>query len=549
MNSHPLPSPEAIPEPMRESARWCNYKRVEKADGKVGKEPHGRNGDMRVLNRPNLWMPLIEALENPMDGIGFIAGGGFVCLDMDACISEFGGLDGIAQKMVARFRTYAEKSPSGRGIHIWMRGTLPGPEDGKVQFCVGTQKFEFLAERHYATFTGIRVSGSPAELRDCTDTLAEVIAEYRPPAEPLPVQPTDTGSTYRWGTNAQLFERIRKSLIGPSFDLFWAGRWDDILVESGSPDADGNQPMSQRYASQSEADMAFLQILRMWCGENLGWVIEVFKESGMFRPDKGRGGDDYVIRSWERLSRTKPPLDFTREPSLVHTGAPIQLPDDASQSNMELIYADALTASIGPVRTVGTTWFCYERGCWVEHKDGSIFGRQAFDILPRKYQKHAGARSLLSHIELKSKVSEDLLIGAYQFDAQGRVLLNTKDAVLRVCKDRIEQLPTTQPTGSPGRRWPDTTPPPRHRAMPGCWMNCCRTRKTGGSSGSAWETRSCRIAVTRSSAAFSGKAAAARARSWSQSAQPSAQGWSQQYPSPDCAGCQPSNYHNLGGPA
>ena len=50
---------------------------------------------------------------------------GIVGVDCDNCIGVGGDIDGEVMRWIQRFNSYAEISPSGRGVRIFCRGTMP----------------------------------------------------------------------------------------------------------------------------------------------------------------------------------------------------------------------------------------------------------------------------------------------------------------------------------------------------------------------------------------------------------------------------------------
>jgi len=53
---------------------------------------------------------------------------GLVGIDLDDCRDpETGALRRWARRVIKKLKSYAEVSPSGTGVKIWLRGKLPGP--------------------------------------------------------------------------------------------------------------------------------------------------------------------------------------------------------------------------------------------------------------------------------------------------------------------------------------------------------------------------------------------------------------------------------------
>jgi putative DNA primase/helicase len=98
-------------------------------------------------------------------GIGreFLREQGITGVDLDHCIDEQGQIAEWALAEVKRFNSYTEKSPSGHGLHIWVRGIIPsniGPCAPK------SDGYEMYDHSRYFTFTGNHLEGTPTAIED-----------------------------------------------------------------------------------------------------------------------------------------------------------------------------------------------------------------------------------------------------------------------------------------------------------------------------------------------------------------------------------------------
>lgn len=79
---------------------------------------------------PNSWSTFQEAVMSVecgnYDNVGFVFNdNGFVGIDIDAGYDEDGFLTELASDIIGKCKSYTEKSRSGRGVHIILKGTLP----------------------------------------------------------------------------------------------------------------------------------------------------------------------------------------------------------------------------------------------------------------------------------------------------------------------------------------------------------------------------------------------------------------------------------------
>jgi P4 family phage/plasmid primase-like protien len=99
----------------------------------------------------------------------------------------------------------------------------------------------------------------------------------------------------------------------------------------------------------------------------------------------------------------------------------------------ECAYADLLASQLPPIKTFGKEWFVYTDGVWTK-TDSAIFRPQAQNILPENLRTARRERELLLHLEGRFQGVPGSMTGFYKAGAQGEILLNAANGVLRVCK-------------------------------------------------------------------------------------------------------------------
>jgi primase-polymerase (primpol)-like protein len=94
----------------------------------------------------------------------FFAQHGLAGLDLDDCLGGDGEVKSWARRVVERFAdTYSEISPSGRGLKIWARGSIPA---NLPKVILGDGGIEIYDHSRYFTFTGQRFRGAPLQVED-----------------------------------------------------------------------------------------------------------------------------------------------------------------------------------------------------------------------------------------------------------------------------------------------------------------------------------------------------------------------------------------------
>lgn len=161
---------DEIPAVMKSADRWVIWK-AEPVAGKpnqLTKVPYqARNPERKAMsNQPSTWATYEEALaaanQIPAEeggGLGFMLGDDWAAVDIDDAFDPVTGvLDEEAARIIADLASYAERSVSGTGIHILVRGAVQ--RGLKVGNC------EVYSSGRYFTVTGHRIDGAPAEVHE-----------------------------------------------------------------------------------------------------------------------------------------------------------------------------------------------------------------------------------------------------------------------------------------------------------------------------------------------------------------------------------------------
>ena len=115
---------EKIPKELQKMPRWVSADRGSKIPKQTGGDYPASCSD------PSTWATFASAATavevGVHDDIGFVfANDGFVGIDIDAGYGEDGFLSDLAIDIIGKCKSYTEKSRSGRGFHILLRGNIP----------------------------------------------------------------------------------------------------------------------------------------------------------------------------------------------------------------------------------------------------------------------------------------------------------------------------------------------------------------------------------------------------------------------------------------
>ena len=156
------PIPSAIPDALKARPQWVLWKGVFRYP-KWTKPPFQKNGNNASCSDPSTWADFdtVEAayrLDSGWDGYGFVltVDDPFCGIDLDHVRDRASGkIEGWALDLIRRFDSYTEVSPSGGGVRIFIKGSLP--EKGKHG-----EKIEIYDRRRFLTTTGHRIEDERA---------------------------------------------------------------------------------------------------------------------------------------------------------------------------------------------------------------------------------------------------------------------------------------------------------------------------------------------------------------------------------------------------
>ncbi|GHO85189.1 phage NrS-1 polymerase family protein [Dictyobacter formicarum] len=200
-----------------------------------------------------------------------------VGIDLDHCRKDDGGITTEALEIVRLLDSYTEISPSGKGLHILLAGSLPGLFHRR-------DHVEMYSEHRFFTLTGQWIPGTP---RDIQPRQRELFSLYhRIFAQPsLPSGYQNTGSGIRYPQTL----RSLNTLDNPQSDR--AVLTQACLAKNANTflryyqgDTTLWQGPKARHHSQSEADFTLVLLLLYWTCDNVAQVDRLFRQSGLMRP-------------------------------------------------------------------------------------------------------------------------------------------------------------------------------------------------------------------------------------------------------------------------
>ena len=263
----------SVPDELKALQQWVCWK-LEERDGKPTKIPYNAKYPTQkaASDRLETWSSFDQAvftLENEpglhLSGIGFMFAPPYIGVDLDHCRNpETGEIDPEALEEITLLSSYAELSPSGTGVHVIVRGTIP--QDGKKK---GNR--EVYTRRRFFTVTGNHLEGTPVTINDCQAAIDTLWKKWFPEPSPAASQPV---ATLPQGSDDEILSRCLKTSKGKFKALF-------------EGDISG-------YPSPSEADLALCTILAMHSRDE-HQIDRLFRQSKLYREKWDR--EDYAGRT------------------------------------------------------------------------------------------------------------------------------------------------------------------------------------------------------------------------------------------------------------
>jgi hypothetical protein len=274
---------------MRAYAQWCVWRYEQETEGKPTKVPYHVSGLRHAsVTDPSTWATFDEAVTAAPNfaGIGFIltANDPYCFIDLDDTKGEVLALE-RQKKIHATFASYTELSPSGKGVHIICKGSVPS---GRKRAFV-----EIYSAGRYMTMTGDAVNTFQIEERHnyCRILWDELGGNVEQFSTAGTLEQTDDDKT--------VYERACSAKNGDKFMALWQGNWQTTY----------NERTGTYFSSQSEADLALINIITYHTQSRIQ-IRNLFLQSALGQRPKARR-IDYVESMISRsFDRTVPLVDF-----------------------------------------------------------------------------------------------------------------------------------------------------------------------------------------------------------------------------------------------
>ncbi|MHC0478864.1 phage/plasmid primase, P4 family [Staphylococcus capitis] len=256
---------ENIPDELKQLNNWCVWK-FENRNGKRTKIPfNAKTGEFAKSNDKSTWSSYETAVNaEGVDGIGFFFEPPYLGIDIDDIDDDLhrfkqgDKLDNIVSEFNEAFKSYTEVSPSGNGLHIIVKGKIPGNRRRKGNI-------EMYDSGRFFTMTGKTIG----KYKDVTEVSKQVFKTIYD--KYLPDNTVQYPTTNNYQQNIHNLSEI--DVINEIYKSKQAKLFDDLMKGNYEP----------YYTSHSEADMALANILAFWCAKDYSQMDSIFRQSNLYR--------------------------------------------------------------------------------------------------------------------------------------------------------------------------------------------------------------------------------------------------------------------------
>lgn len=254
-----------IPDELKQLDNWCVWK-FENRNGKRTKIPfNAETGEFAKSNDKSTWSSYETAVNaEGVDGIGFFFEPPYLGIDIDDIDDDLhrfkqgDKLDNIVSEFNEAFKSYTEVSPSGNGLHIIVKGKIPGSRRRKGNI-------EMYDSGRFFTMTGKNIG----KYKDVTEVSEQVFKTIY--NKYLPDNTIKYPTTNNYQENIHNLSEI--DVINEIYNSKQAKLFDDLMKGNYEP----------YYTSHSEADMALANILAFWCAKDYSQMDSIFRQSNLYR--------------------------------------------------------------------------------------------------------------------------------------------------------------------------------------------------------------------------------------------------------------------------
>ncbi len=434
-----------VPQELKEVKHWCFFKLVpDEKRGKMKKVPFNpHDGGYGASNNEETWSDFNTAVaaneKYNGNGIGFYFKEPYIGIDLDDIAGEIeryknGDFEtNMIFEFIETFKSYSEISISGTGLHIIAKGKIPGSRRRK-------DNVEVYSSGRFFTVSGNKI-GRYDDVNSVSDLNMERI--YKKYLETKVIQFNRDGVNFSTIdlSESEIIASILRSRSRDKFLSFMNGGWEK----------------DTSYSSQSEADLAFANMLAFWCGRDFSKMDSLFRQSSLMREkwDEKRGGATYgeatlnraIHDTMEIYTPKREPLKydlaFLENKKKTNEHPPRSWDDTGNANRFMDHFGDLVRYSF-----IDKKWYFYNGSFWEVDFKGNVrnlidlmvedmakepiaaFGGLSQEDAEKEFRKHIKrSRSNSGKKAIQDELKHRVPVMPDEFDKE-RMLLNTKNGFL-----------------------------------------------------------------------------------------------------------------------
>ncbi|STX19330.1 phage/plasmid primase, P4 family [Levilactobacillus brevis] len=419
---------ERIPQELKSLKQWGLFKLIWKPERnkytKIPIDPYtGHDGKS---NDPQTWADFDTALQAMqdlgMDGLGFYFTPPYVGIDVDHIGADLDRWkrgdtdDNEVQRFLTITKSYAETSVSGTGLHIIVKGRIPGDRRRKGPV-------EMYTTGRFFAMTG-ELIGSYPEVNEPDPKLMQLLYDRYLKTDNVVKLPADQLPQLNDLSESEIITRAESSRTGQRFKLFMNGGWESL------------------YTSQSEADLAFANDLAFWTGRDFTKMDSIFRQSSLMRPkwDERHGKTNYGVATLNKainethdvFTQRKAPLkyqfEFAKKDQPKKKKVPPRSWDDTGNTDRFMDqYGDLMKYSF-----IDKNWMIYNGSYWEIDETGQVHSLADQVIDSMKHEKLV--------VPPDSDLTEEKAMKAFQKHIKHSRSNSGKKALIDEIKHRVPVL-------------------------------------------------------------------------------------------------------------
>lgn len=357
---------ELIPDELKPLKQWGLFRKIWQPEkNKYTKIPHNAvDGGDGKSNDPTKWTDFKTALKAlttyQMDGLGFYFKAPYVGIDVDHIPNDIERWkqgdkeDNEVQEFMGLTNSYTETSLSGAGIHIIVKGKIPGDRRRKANV-------EMYETGRFFAMTG-NLLGNISTINSPKESQLKFLYDKYLHSDNVVNLPNVNNQKGNNLNEDEIIQRAEESSSGKRFKLFMRGGWQEF------------------YPSQSEADLAFANDLAFWTGRDFAKMDNIFRQSSLMRSkwDERRGKTTYgtstlnkAINETNSIYQKREPLKkyiFNFDKQKSDKPKPARSWDDTGNADRMIdLFGSAIRYSY-----IDKVWYIYNGSFWEIDNSGII---------------------------------------------------------------------------------------------------------------------------------------------------------------------------------